>query len=480
MTHLVLRKSHNFVLKTLTAAVSMALLSSAGNVLAQQEPTVEEVIVTGSFIRRSEGISAASPVQQISAQDLENQGTVNMAQVIQNMTFNNGTGTTNSIQGTTSDIARFDLRGLGPSATLQLIDGKRVVSDNVQRMMPTIAIQRIDIVTDGAAALYGTDAVAGVINMVPYTSYDGFRVDYYEERDSRSDFTDIQTSFIGGRTFGDVDFVVAGSYRDGGTLAWHERPEYVRSGLTHNTGGNPGNFEVPGRDELGNLTGAFSNKGDPNCGLQVDPQEQFGGNPYGTSFAGRCWLSFGDTRDFKEAMDTTSLYGNLSWDVNDDLSLSAQVLYSRQIVQGRANPSNPGARVSELPVVRGELPGNTFRAKSGDGRLLFAQPLRDGSGSIVTDGFGKPIALRGSNGNVLLANNQFASMTDDPLGGIAFSEDVRLGAWTPFGKVNTNPTRFQNGFLNGEDDDKRTMRLAFTADFTVPYLEGWEGTSYYT
>src|SRR5690606_8538831 len=99
--------------KLLNSAITLALLGATAPALAQApEPEVEEVLVTGSFIRRSEEIAAASPVTQLNAEDLEAQGTVNMAQVVQNMTFNNGTAITNSIQGVTSTTSNFNLRGL--------------------------------------------------------------------------------------------------------------------------------------------------------------------------------------------------------------------------------------------------------------------------------------------------------------------------------------------------------------------------------
>jgi hypothetical protein len=140
-------------------AISMSSIVYSVNSQAQPvAPEIEEVIVTGSFIRRSEGLNAASPVTLLSAEDLEAQGTVNMAQVIQNLTFNNGTAVTNSIQGVVSTTSNFNLRGLGPRATLTLIDGKRIATDNVQSMLPASALQRMEVVTDGAAALYGSDA----------------------------------------------------------------------------------------------------------------------------------------------------------------------------------------------------------------------------------------------------------------------------------------------------------------------------------
>ncbi|MCY4356168.1 MAG: hypothetical protein OXD01_01450 [Gammaproteobacteria bacterium] len=81
--------------------------------------------------------------------------------------------------------------------------------------------------TDGAAALYGTDAVAEVVNMIPYRSFDDFKIDAYEEQDSRGDFWRRETSFLADRSFGDVDIVLAGSYNANDTLSWHDRPEYV-------------------------------------------------------------------------------------------------------------------------------------------------------------------------------------------------------------------------------------------------------------
>lgn len=138
-----------------------------------EDPQIEEVIVTGSFIRRSEGFTAASPVITMDAEALQAEGTVNMAQVAYNMTSNAGTGVTSGIQGVSDGGVSFNLRGLGSRATLQLLDGKRVADSNISMLLPSIAIQRMEIVTDGAAALYGTDAVAGVVNMIPYRSYDG-------------------------------------------------------------------------------------------------------------------------------------------------------------------------------------------------------------------------------------------------------------------------------------------------------------------
>lgn len=372
--------SHQKKLNPLASAVSLSLACLASSLYAQ-DASIEEVVVTGSYIRQSEGFANASPVTSFTAEDIEAEGTINMAQVVQNLTFNNGTGVTNSIQGTTNQIANFNLRGLGPRATLTLVDGKRVVESNVQQLLPTMAMQRMDIVTDGAATIYGTDAVAGVVNLVPYKSYDGFKIEMYEEGDSRGDYRQIETGFLGGTTIGDINIVVAGSYRDGSAMSWDDRPEYIRAGLTHNGGSNPGSFIVPVRDANGDLSldangsPITTQKTDPSCGRDASAdQVSFANNSWGNPLGNRCFLSFGDTRDFIEAMDTANFFTNMTWEVSADLSLNAQLMYNRQLVRGRENPGNPGFREDDLPTVRGELPGNTFRAVA-PGELLSTRNL---------------------------------------------------------------------------------------------------------
>ncbi|MBT6481524.1 MAG: TonB-dependent receptor [Gammaproteobacteria bacterium] len=478
--------SNKFKRSILYTSVALGMLGTPYYASAQ-DTNVEEVVVTGSYIRRSEGIIAASPITTLSADDLVAQGTLNMAQVVQNMTFNNGSGVTNSIQasGASSNSAAFNLRGLGTRATLQLIDGKRVTNPNVQWLLPSIAIQQMDIVTDGAAALYGTDAVAGVVNILPYKSYEGLKIEHFNEEDSRGDFRDQTTSFLWGKDLGGgVDIVAAGSFRHNGTLHWTDRPKLALAGLTDNSGANPSNWNVPQRDDNGALLGTTKSTPDPICGTDpvTDPLVQ-GGNKFGTLALGRCWFPFADTRDFVEQKTQASLYSNINWEVNEDLSLTGQVLWGRWQGHGRQNQGNPGTRFGDLPTVRGELPGNPFRAVAGDGRELFAQPLLDGNGMILSDPYGNQQPLRDANGAVVLAGNQFANIANDPNGGVPFNEDVPFSsAWLPFGLANTNPAIFggpDSDQISRKENDERDMRLAFGADFTVPYLDGWEGSATY-
>ena len=216
---------------------------------------------------------------------------LNLGEVIQNMSFVGGpsSSVTNTIQGTSSRTSSIDLRGLGASSTLTLLDGKRIVNSNVNAMLPTIAIQRIDIVADGAAALYGNEAVAGVVNFVPYTSYDGATVEVYGEQDSRGDYDEQSAQFLWGGDVGDIDVVLAGQFKTNSRLGWDERPDLAQAGLNYSSN-SPGNWVAPVRDANGQYTGASANKADPNCAPASERQSyqvDKANNPYGMLEIGR-------------------------------------------------------------------------------------------------------------------------------------------------------------------------------------------------
>src|SRR5690554_1161735 len=464
------RSTFNRATNVLHAAIAASLLLPAGASLAQSDPEVEEVVVTGSFIRRTEGFRAASPITQIGAEDLSLAGTPNMGDVIHNMSFNQGsTVTQNSLTGASSSATSINLRGLGSGATLNLVDGMRVIGTNVNTFLPQIAIQRLDIVTDGAAALYGSQAVAGVVNFVPRSSYDGARVELYTQGDDRGDYNDYQVSFLGGTEVNGLNVVFAAEWRENGRLRMRDRPDNLNAGLTSSSTSSPGNYSVPLRDAEGNLR--YSDSGnlmtqilpDPNCGTERTDPTVPGSNPNGFLFsqtgteAGmRCWYDYGEFWDYRTAQDTGTAFMNLSYDVTPDLTVTSQTSFFSRRSYSRGSASNPGGRVSELPTVRGELPGNPFRAVDAGGNPLFAQ---DSNGDGVPD--------RDANGQVILDPN-----------GIAFNEDVDFASWRPWGKHGTMPSALApDGSLRG-DGYVRGWRQAFKADFALP-LEGWRGQANY-
>lgn len=455
----------------LCAAVSLSLLPLAGQTIAQDE-SIEEVVVTGSFIRRSEGFQSASQATQLTAENLEEQGTLNLGEVIQNLTFVNGASSaiTNTIQGNSDRTSTIDLRGLGPRSTLTLLDGKRIVNQNVNTQIPTIAIQRLDIVADGAAALYGNEAVAGVVNFVPYKSFDGLRVETYAEGDDRGDYDQHSVQMLWGGDIGDLDVVVAGQFRSNSRLGWDERPVLAQSGLTMSSN-SPGNWYVPARDDAGQYTGKRINKADPNCGggkvLSIDEfQTDQIANPLGVYSPANqtCYFQFGDTRSYREPTDNNQWYTNATWEVDDGLTLSAQAFHARQSQTAYTSTSNPGnSRIGELPTVRGEIPGNPFVAVNASGLPIYGV---DANGDGVPD--------RGTsdlNGDGLMDYRVSGTVNN----GIPLREDVRPRTLRPINKSHLVTPGHSPDQDNLQDLVDTNSRWTLQADFDVPLLEGWEG-----
>jgi len=175
-------------LSYLIQACMAGALVVPGLALAQQErtPEVEEVVVTGSFIRNS-AFAQNNPVDNVSQAEITQAGAPNMGNFIRDLPYTQNTNTVNSVNASSSGSqtsvgTTFNLRGLGENSTLTLMDSMRSVDSAINTLLPEIAIDRMEVVLDGGSALYGSDAVAGVVNNIPVKSYYGLRVRVNHQR----------------------------------------------------------------------------------------------------------------------------------------------------------------------------------------------------------------------------------------------------------------------------------------------------------
>ena len=175
----------------LALAVMVAAAGATMPLSAQQnEPEVEEVIVTGSYIRGS-ALDAPSPVSVVDRDSIQAQGASTIWDVIRNLEVNQGSDTNveGAMAGSGSQntgTASVNLRNLGGNSTLTLINGKRstpaaVVTASGQESVnlnsiPLVMTERVEVLTDGGSALYGADAVAGVVNIIMRTDFDGLEL----------------------------------------------------------------------------------------------------------------------------------------------------------------------------------------------------------------------------------------------------------------------------------------------------------------
>lgn len=168
----------------LMATVALTGVALAPKAFAQSASTeAEKVTVTGSRIKQK-GLVSASPITTVSDTAIRNQGSPNITSVLNNLPAVNF-AQDNSVGALSDGTATVDLRSQGASRTLVLIDGRRVMpGDPLQgspaadlNLIPAAMVQRVEVVTGGQSAIYGSDAMAGVVNFVMKKDFEGIRLD---------------------------------------------------------------------------------------------------------------------------------------------------------------------------------------------------------------------------------------------------------------------------------------------------------------
>lgn len=213
-----------FKKSAIALAVSSAtiLAGSFGSLAHAQEenivePNLEEVVVTGSRIRNA-NLEGFAPVETLGRQKLLSSGSVDVGDLLGSLPGFSGSpiGTTTNNGG--SGAVQVDLRGLGEVRTLVLIDGVRTIEGNDFQTIPTAMIDRIEVLKEGAAAVYGADAVSGVINIITRKDIEGFEVDAQYSQSLEAGEDDVATiSFATGKTFdrGRAQFIAEYSEQGG-------------------------------------------------------------------------------------------------------------------------------------------------------------------------------------------------------------------------------------------------------------------------
>lgn len=215
-------------------SLASAAYAQADTSSASTTQRLERVEVTGSNIKRIDAVSV-SPVQIISREEIQQTGKANVAEVLRNVPQNFGAFDEKNTNSFAPGAAGVSLRGLGQKATLVLINGRRVAgygfAQNIQETfvdlnsIPTNAVERLEILRDGASAIYGSDAIGGVINVILRKDYEGLDmgVVYY----GSSGLNEYRVSgIIGGGNLGSDKFNAFAlvDYYHRGDLKFNDRP----------------------------------------------------------------------------------------------------------------------------------------------------------------------------------------------------------------------------------------------------------------
>ncbi|WP_293375448.1 TonB-dependent receptor [Phenylobacterium sp. SCN 70-31] len=373
------RRSHLCGGSMLAAAFSLGLAATAA-AQSSAPPEVEEVVVTGSFIRGTPE-NAALPVDVLSAQDLEKQGSPTVVQLVKTITSSQSSlGESNRYNGG-AGTATINLRGFGASRTLTLMNGRRLADSPAAafqggganlNFIPTAAVGRIEILKDGAAATYGSDAIGGVVNFITRRDLDGFDVEgEYSLIDGSNG--DYQTNLAWGKRFDNGNVLLTAGYRHRSRLDIHDRDWALRSfdfGGYAGAGGwtgasNPGLFLAGanlfrdnGCEELGGtltnnvtfqnpLNGQLGQGATATIAVPVGAQ-----NPAASNST--CRFQFSNFNDLVNREDHYQLYGEVNFDLSDTMSFHAEVAWTKNdIPKQRISPANLTAQYPSPVAIGG-------------------------------------------------------------------------------------------------------------------------------
>jgi len=374
------------ITKSFLALTCFAFLSFNAN--AQQD--VEEVMVTGSYIKGS-ATDGASPVEIVDREEIENIGAVSIADITRNLSVNSGSENASDsfTQGSTQGTSNVNLRGLGLSSTLILIDGRRQTLTGATsndgsafvntNAIPVVALERVEVLKEGAAAVYGSDAVAGVVNYIFRRDFTGVEFEMSSQEADISGQTDDRVSVIWGAENGNTNFVLAASILDRSPMSGADfDPSLAQLGIS----GLGTSFLLFGPSTVasGPYAGTytpFQNVPSPTCvadkGILI-PQAS----------GSRCGFVYGPRFNVVNDEDHTSMYGSFKTLLANGNGL--EIDYMSTAIDVNDNPQSPS-----YPALSYLSPANAIMP--GTGGNPFGVPVL-WLGRALGSAFPSPIAPR--------------------------------------------------------------------------------------
>jgi iron complex outermembrane recepter protein len=408
---------------------------------------VTTIVVSGTRITSS-GFTAPTPTTVVTAESLQKSAEPNIFTTISQLpSLQGSTGTsvgTNSTSSGTQGLSSFSLRGLGAIRTLTLLDGQRVIGANVTGVpdlsqFPQLLIKRVDVVTGGASASYGSDAVGGVVNLITDKRFEGVKAEAQGGITTYGDDGQFLLGVAAGRSFfddrlhaeGSVEYdhengVPAGDFGEGGPdgRSWFRASTLVNTGITNN--GRPQyvfandaqsyQYARWGLITAGPLQGtAFNAAGNPYpflYGSGGTPVKNTAGSMTG------CYVGFcigGDNSgdvgigsSLQSSIHRVDGYGRLGFNIDENNEIYATV----NVAQVKtSNQPNPGSAKSGLNISCSNpyVPASIQAACAADGISSFQYGLDD---AILPNPFVEPTRTQerfvgGAEGQVHLVNTDW-------------------------------------------------------------------------
>ena len=381
-----------------SAVLVSAVAALCAPAMAQDDPgggaEIEEIITTGTRIR-NENIIAASPVTTIGEEEIALKQTPNIERVFRDLPITIP-GDGENVNNGTAGQATLDLRGLGPQRSLILIDGKRLAPYDINGIVTTDVIpinmlQRVDVVTGGASAVYGSDAMSGAVNFVLRDDFEGFEIDVgYSSTDSSQSVGGggESTNYVGalfGAAFSDDrgHMMFGATYTDRGAILLADR-KFGQFGVATSTGSGLGSPPPePSADCSGNTSfttahssGVGSTTAIPaTLNLRSGNSYQFRDN--GDLIQGECArFNFNPFNYYQTPQERWQASTVVSYDFNDHVEFYARGTFSSNESAFQIAPSGTFGTAFTIPIM------NPFFNDAA--RQTIIGDLNTGAASFVT------------------------------------------------------------------------------------------------
>jgi iron complex outermembrane receptor protein len=346
--------------KTVRALFSGGAIITATSFVipASAQEAVQRIEITGSAIKRiaKEG---ALPVQNLSAADIQKSGAKNVEELIQSLPSMQGfTTASESVNGGGGGVQNASIHGIGAGYTLVLLNGRRIASYGSGSAVnlasiPMSAVERVEILTDGASTLYGSDAIAGVINFILKKNQQDFRFEAGMNKPSKQGGKSSNVSLSKG--FGDLDtdgYNILLTYaRDTQDELNAKDRDFAKSGLQK--------FTENGKTYSTYLLAGNTAPASATLSLKDNSVKIFSPSYYktgtcgpNTSFIGTdtdksCWFDYAATVQLIPKSERDSFFSSLNVKVNQNLNLFAEAVASKFVQTARYAP---GAQRLALPI----------------------------------------------------------------------------------------------------------------------------------
>lgn len=444
------------------AGISLAVLALllGGPAVAQDEPATEEgdqaelerVEVTGSRIRKAD-LEGLQPVQTLTREDIERSGLTSIGDILQELSVSGSAINTkfNSSgnfgfppdgSGVGAGATRIDMRHLGAKRVLVLVDGVRWVNGSSGsgvgaatdlNTIPMSIVERVEILKDGASAIYGSDAIAGVVNIITRTDYTGMGAETYVGAFGEGDGETVSSNIsLGTRTARSSVFLnVAHTTQQVVEAPDREisRLPVPNTGLTRGSSGTPQGrfifFNNAGGTE-GGLCPLVDTTGDGNpdtplCDITTPRGSDF---PGGVPTFGDDFIPFTNDERFNYAQfnyvltpnERTSIFGKADYRMTDSVDFHLKALYNNRQSQNRAAPEpiflGPGAGIGGLAdriSIHETNPYNPFgqTLDAGDNFILLGRRPLEGGPRIFDQNVDTLYSSLGLSGDFFMGGNPF-------------------------------------------------------------------------